>query len=98
MGREILGLGVAPDHRRRGIGTALLAACIAAGPGDADHVAVVTLAERDPVDPLDVATRGRIARRVLEGAGFRLSPADPAIRAANPTAVTGHRAAAGVGS
>ncbi len=87
--REILGVGVAPAFRRRGLAGALLAACVSVGrPGDVDHAATITVAERDPIEPLDVALRGRIARRLLEGAGFRVRPADaPAVRAADPSAV-----------
>ena len=76
---------------------ALLGACVSVGrPGDLDHAATVTVAERDPVEPLDVALRGRIARRLLEEAGFRVGPADdPGIRAADPSAVSAMRSRLG---
>ena len=74
---ELLALGVAPGHRRRGLGTALVQALVDAVAGPMS--AVVTLAERDPVEPLDRALRATIARRVLESAGFTVRPAEPAV-------------------
>jgi ribosomal protein S18 acetylase RimI-like enzyme len=96
-GREILALGVAPAFRRRGLAGALLAACVSVGrPGDVDHIAAFTLAERDPVEPLDVVLRTRIARRLLEKAGFRVGPADdPGIRSADPSAASATRSRLG---
>ncbi len=61
---ELLALGVAPDQRRGGLGSQLLAASAATS-------AEIGLAERDPVEPLDLALRTSIARRLLERAGFR---------------------------
>ena len=80
--RELLVLGVAPDHRRQGIGTALLKAHAVSG-----SFAVVTLAERDPIDPLPRDVRASTARRLLEGAGFEVAAADDAIRSIDPSAV-----------
>ena len=58
--REVLALGVAPEFRRRGLAGALLDACVTAGrPGDVDHTVEVTLAERDPVEPLERDVRAR---------------------------------------
>lgn len=74
---ELLALGVAPGHRRRGLGTALLGALVDAVAGPMS--AVVTLAERDPMEPLDRALRATIARRVLESVGFTVRSAEPAI-------------------
>ncbi|HYH93141.1 MAG TPA: GNAT family N-acetyltransferase [Candidatus Saccharimonadales bacterium] len=77
--RELLALGVAPDWRRRGIATALLAAAGDATPGglanggaDPRPVATLTLAERDVFDPLDGRLRIDIGRRLLERAGFQV--------------------------
>ncbi len=61
---DLIALGVAPAYRRRGIARALLAA-------SAGTRAEVTIAERDPVEPMDVVIRLGVARRLLEGAGFR---------------------------
>jgi GNAT superfamily N-acetyltransferase len=74
---ELLALGVAPGHRRQGLGTALLRALVDAVAGPMS--AVVTLAERDPVEPLDRAVRATIVRRIFESAGFSIRPAEPAI-------------------
>jgi GNAT superfamily N-acetyltransferase len=62
-GRPLLALGVAPDLRRRGLASRLLAA------STADR-AEVTVAERDPLEPLDVDLRMSVARRLLGSAGF----------------------------
>jgi ribosomal protein S18 acetylase RimI-like enzyme len=92
--RAILALGVAPDFRRRGLGTAVLEACITAGrPGDTEYVADVTLAERDPVEPLDRSVRADIARRLLEHGGFQVRPAEADLRRADPGALTAVRPA-----
>ena len=80
--RELLALGVAPDHRRRGIATALLKVRALSG-----SFAVVTLAERDPIDPLPRQVRAAIARRLLGGAGLEISGADNAVRSIDPSAV-----------
>ncbi len=54
--RDLLALGVAPVFRRRGLAGALLAV------SPADY-AEVTLAERDPVEPIDRVVRAEIARQ-----------------------------------
>ena len=60
-------------------------------PGDVDHEALLTVAERDPIEPLDVATRVTVARRLLAGAGFEVSSPGGAIGAADPAALRGAR-------
>ena len=81
---DLLALGVAPSHRRRGVADALLAVSPA-------RRAAVTLAERDPVEPLDRGTRAEVARRLLERAGFRVGPAGEPIGAADPMAIVAER-------
>ena len=80
--RELLAVGVAPTYRRQGIATALLKAHAASG-----SAAVVSLAERDPNDPLPPELRASIAQRLLEGAGFDVGPADDATRSIDPGAI-----------
>ena len=89
---DLLALGVAPDWRRQGLATRLLATRLeSTRPGDVDHEALITVGERDPLDPLDVATRVGIARRLLTGVGFALASPGGAIGAADPTAIRGAR-------
>ena len=96
---DLLGIGVAPGWRRRGLAGQLLAAHIEGmRPGDVDLVAEVTAAERDPLDPLDGALRRSIARRLLEAAGFRVTPAEGPVRAADPAAIVAIHSALPVGS
>ena len=77
-----------------GLAGALLEACVTAGrPGDTDYTAEVTLAERDPVEPLDRALRADIARRLLERAGFEIGPADADLRRADSGAFSAVRPA-----
>ena len=80
---ELLGLGVAPAFRRQGLAGRLLGEHVVSG-----TLASVTLAERDVVEPLDRGLRASIARRLLEGAGFELKPADGALPAVDPLAIT----------
>jgi ribosomal protein S18 acetylase RimI-like enzyme len=92
--RELLALGVAPSLRKRGLATALLEACVTAGrPGDTEYTADVTLAERDPIEPLERGLRATIARRLLERAGFVVRPADADLRHADSGAFSAVRPA-----
>ncbi len=88
--RLLLGLGVAPAQRRGGLATELLRRHVAAV-ADTPWEALVTVAERDPYEPLPRSLRRSIARRLLEGAGFRVErPAGPA-GAADLESVVGRR-------
>jgi acetoin utilization protein AcuC len=91
--RRLLALGVAPDHRGRGLGTELLRRHLAAASTDPGEswAATVTVAERDPFAPLPRATRAGIARRLLEGAGFHVERAGGALGSADPAALAAHR-------
>jgi GNAT superfamily N-acetyltransferase len=89
---DLLALGVAPAWRRRGLATGLLAARMEwTRPGDVDQEGLITVAERDPFEPLDVALRVEIARRLLMGAGFTPSSPGGAIGSADPTALRATR-------
>ena len=80
----LLGVGVAPGRRRRGLATALVRASVAS-------TTEVTVAERDPVEPLAVRERAAIARRVLEGAGFQVTAAVGSVRDIDPSAIAAAR-------
>ncbi len=82
---ELLALGVAPAWRRQGLGGRLLAAAETA------RRAEVTVAERDPVEPLDRDVRSLVASRLLLGAGFRVEPAPSEVRAIDPAAIVAVR-------
>jgi hypothetical protein len=49
--------------------------------------ALVTVAERDPVGPLDHELRASIARRLLERAGFSVEAAAAPLRGIDPRAI-----------
>ena len=84
--RELLALGVAPDYRRQGLATALLATHTVSG-----SFATVTLAERDPIDPLPHDVRASIAGRLFNSAGFESGAADDTIRSIDPAAITARK-------
>jgi acetoin utilization protein AcuC len=91
---DLLAIGVAPDWRRQGLATRLLATRLESSrPGDVDHEALITVGERDPIEPLDIVTRVTIARRLLTGAGFAVTSPGAAIGSADPTAIRGFRGA-----
>ena len=56
-------------------------------PADEPISTTITVAERDPFDPLDHALRASIARRLFEGAGFEVRPASGRIRGVDPLAL-----------
>jgi acetoin utilization protein AcuC len=78
--RDLLGLGVAPGSRRAGLATRLVARSAA-------DRAEVTLAERDPLDPLDIEVRREIASRLLTRSGFRLEGAPRELAGYDSTAL-----------
>jgi acetoin utilization protein AcuC len=73
--RSILAVGVAPESRRHGLATELLARHLGSFDPATAWSATVTGAERDPVEPLDRSLRATIARRILERNGFDVQPA-----------------------
>ena len=86
--RELTLVSVAPSARRKGLATELLRRHIAAAPAAAGGWrARVTVAERDPVDPLDRQLRATIARRLLLGARFEVSRAAGDIGRADTNAI-----------
>jgi acetoin utilization protein AcuC len=83
---DLLTVGVAPPDRRRGVGRSLLEAVTASL-----ERAEITVAERDPFDPLSIDERSSIARRLLAAAGLEVAPADDDLRTVDPNAIVGLR-------
>jgi len=83
--RQLLAVGVAPGYRRQGLAGALVTALAARVDGEIE--ALVTVAERDPVEPLDHALRASIARRLLERAGFTVGAAAAPLARIDPLAI-----------
>jgi acetoin utilization protein AcuC len=81
---RLLALGVAPEHRRAGLAAALLERL-------APREATVTVAERDPVDPLPHVDRMAIARRLLERAGLDVRAADGPLASVDRASITATR-------
>jgi acetoin utilization protein AcuC len=88
---SILAVGVAPEARRRGLATELLTRHVASFEPATAWSAIVTGAERDPVEPLDRTLRATIARRLLERAGFDVQPAGGQLGRADPAAIEATR-------
>ena len=89
---QLLALGVAPERRRQGLATSLLGTHVStAGSDGAGFAAEVTVAERDPREPLDGSVRREIARRLFARAGFQVGQAEASVRAADPAAIAGIR-------
>ena len=84
-GRSVLAVGVAPAWRRQALATRMLAAHVETfGRAGTPWTATVTLAERDPVEPLDRALRSTIAARIYERAGFSPEEPDRRLRLVDP--------------
>jgi ribosomal protein S18 acetylase RimI-like enzyme len=86
---RVIHVGVAPDHRRNGLATALLQRLVERTPGPLS--AVVTVAERDPIEPLDRRLRADIARKLFERAGFEVRSAGADIGRLDATAIEATR-------
>ena len=91
--RFLAALGVLPAFRRRGLATRLLGEHAFAATADGAVTSVITVAERDPQEPLDRSLRARIAGRLLEGAGFARRPTSPEISAIDRDAIAAERTA-----
>jgi acetoin utilization protein AcuC len=89
--RSLLAVGVAPEARRRGLATELLARHVAAFDPDTAWSATVTGAERDPVEPLDRTLRATITRQLLERTGFDVQRAGGPLGRADPDALEATR-------
>jgi hypothetical protein len=89
---RLLGLGVAPGHRQRELAGTLLRAHVESLGPRFEITSEITVAERDPFDPIDGALRRSIGRRLLEASGFEIVPAEPAVRSADPATVSAVRA------
>ena len=87
-GGSLLALGVAPAFRRRGLGATLLRFLVDGRVEGSGMTAEVGVAERDWVEPLDVATRRDVARRLLTGAGFELRALSPDVARDDPWAIS----------
>jgi acetoin utilization protein AcuC len=78
-------LGVAPAYRRRGLGTRLLDELLRLVPDPI--TAMVSVAERDPAEPLPGDLRRAIATRMLERAGFSVRRASGSLGEIDPAAI-----------
>lgn len=84
---RLLAVGVAPGFRRRGLGGALLRRLADGRASGTAMLAAVNVAERDVVEPEDVAARIAVASALLGGAGFQLVPVSPDVRRDDPWAI-----------
>jgi acetoin utilization protein AcuC len=84
---RLVALGVAPEWRRGGLAAAMLRALVADPARDGRAlVALHTVADRDPMDPLPRAVRRGVAEGLARAAGMTLSPAPSRISAVDPDA------------
>jgi acetoin utilization protein AcuC len=85
---ELLALGVEPRHRRQSLAGRILEAH---GSSERASTALVTLAERDVLEPLAREDRASIARGLLTNAGYRVEPAPELVRSVDPHAIVALR-------
>jgi acetoin utilization protein AcuC len=84
---RLVALGVAPEWRRQGLATAMLRAVVEeTARGGRALVALHTVADRDPIDPLPRAVRRGVAEELARRAGMAVSPAPHRIAAVDPDA------------
>jgi GNAT superfamily N-acetyltransferase len=80
---QLAALGVAPEWRRRDLAAAMMAALMATPAlRGCTLVALLTAAERDPVDPLPGILRREVAERLFHSAGMEAIAVPPGIAAA----------------
>ncbi len=85
---QLLALGVAPEWRRRGLAGAMLRTLLERQDDlRRPLVALQTVAERDPFDPLPREARRSVADCLSRAAGLRQLPVPPALAHADPYAV-----------
>ena len=91
--RELEGVWVAPPARRQGLAEELLRRHVATPfeLAPSEWRATVTVGERDPVEPLDHGLRMSIARRLLERAGFAITPPPQRVVDIDPSAISATR-------
>lgn len=89
---DVLWVGVAPAFRRARLGRSLLAAAVERT-GGRTVTASVTVGDRDAIEAMRHRQRATIARALLTGAGFRVSPMRGAIGRADPEALEAIRPA-----
>jgi acetoin utilization protein AcuC len=87
---ELIVLGVAPAHRRQGLGERLLAAHLERL-ADGPVRATITVGERDPVEPFAREVRQSVASRLLERSGFVVAPAEGQLGRVDPGALVARR-------
>jgi GNAT superfamily N-acetyltransferase len=85
---ELLALGVEPGHRRQGLAGRILHAHRSP---ERPSTALVTLAERDVLEPLAREDRASIARGLLTNAGYRVEKAPEPVRSVDPQAIVARR-------
>jgi acetoin utilization protein AcuC len=92
--RRLLAVGVAPARRRQGLASVLLErhlGAVGTPDGREPWTGLVTVAERDPFEPLPRATRASVARRLFERAGFEVTRPPGPLGVADPYAMEGRR-------
>ena len=84
---RLVALGVAPEWRRGGLATAMLAALVEEQAARGRALAALhTVAERDPREPLPRAVRRGVADRLALRAGMTVTTASPRLLAVDPQA------------
>ena len=84
-GTKLVALGVTPARRRQGIARELVDRLARTHSGTIE--AVVTVAERDPMEPLPHRLRMDVARDIFERAGFEVTQAGGGVRRIDPSAL-----------